>query len=153
MTAVMPEKLNARAVKVIKRVQQKLDGRDFTTTRVAKAGESSPGTTRYYGFGGEGDEVNKAGRGRVLSVEEQVDRLILQASSDENLCQSYIGWYVAPASASAIHMPWSHSIRPWRPICVTRYVTDTHFPSVFARYVPLLATPLCAPLCFRCPFW
>eukprot|EP00936_MAST-01D_sp_MAST-1D-sp1_P000999 g999.t1 len=99
MTAVMPEKLNARAVKVIKRVQQKLDGRDFTTVRVAKAGESSPDTTRYYGFGGEGEEVNKAARGRVLSVEEQVDRLIMQATSDENLCQSYIGWYVAPAEA------------------------------------------------------
>ena len=28
----------------------------------------------------------------TLDVKEQVDRLILQATNNENLCQSYIGW-------------------------------------------------------------
>jgi len=29
----------------------------------------------------------------VLKVEEQVDKLILQATSLENLCQCFSGWY------------------------------------------------------------
>lgn len=32
----------------------------------------------------------------ALDVPDQVNRLILQATSHENLCQMYIGWYVAP---------------------------------------------------------
>ncbi|RHY28067.1 hypothetical protein DYB32_006287 [Aphanomyces invadans] len=57
-----PEQLNAKAVKVIERVKKKLRGRDF-------------------------DQDTKA-----LSVPAQVDRLIQQATSHENLCQLYYGW-------------------------------------------------------------
>ncbi len=32
----------------------------------------------------------------VLTVPAQVDKLILQATSLENLCQCFSGWYVAP---------------------------------------------------------
>lgn len=52
---------NARAVEVLDRVSQKLNGRDF------KAGEE-------------------------LDVVTQVDKLIVEATKLENLCQHYIGW-------------------------------------------------------------
>ena len=53
--------LRNKAVDVVRRVIEKLNGLDF-------------------------------GPARALVVEEQVDRLIAQASSNENLCLSYIGW-------------------------------------------------------------
>ncbi|BGP15830.1 hypothetical protein JCM10213_005686 [Rhodosporidiobolus nylandii] len=53
--------INARAVQVVERVQQKLTGRDFKPTV-------------------------------VLSVNDQVDKLIAQATSLENLSQCFIGW-------------------------------------------------------------
>ncbi|KAF1328387.1 Phosphatidylinositol kinase, partial [Globisporangium splendens] len=54
--------LNEKALSVIDRVKKKLVGRDF-------------------------DDGSK-----VLSVDAQVDRLIMQATSHENLCQLYYGW-------------------------------------------------------------
>jgi len=36
----------------------------------------------------------------VLTVEEQVDKLILQATSLENLCQCFSGWYGLCSSLS-----------------------------------------------------
>ncbi|KAL4134546.1 hypothetical protein PRIC2_004843 [Phytophthora ramorum] len=70
LTALGPEgieaprvALNEKAVAVIRRVQAKLSGRDF-----------------------EGDG------GEPLDVSAQVQRLISQATSHENLCQCYIGW-------------------------------------------------------------
>lgn len=61
------EVLNERAVAVMERMSAKLTGRDF-------AADGAP-------TGGESD-----------SVQQQVQRLIHQATSHENLCQSYIGW-------------------------------------------------------------
>lgn len=61
--AVPREALNEKAVAVIRRVQAKLSGRDF-----------------------EGQD------GEPLDVAAQVQRLISQATSHENLCQCYIGW-------------------------------------------------------------
>lgn len=61
------EALNERAVAVMKRMSDKLTGRDFI--------ESSSSSLS------DGD-----------AIEKQVQRLIEQATSDENLCQSYIGW-------------------------------------------------------------
>ena len=58
-------KLNQKAVKVIARVRAKLQGQDFTTP---------------------------LGEPLVLDVSKQVDRLIEEASSRENLCQLYLGW-------------------------------------------------------------
>uniref|UniRef100_H3G802 Serine/threonine-protein kinase TOR n=1 Tax=Phytophthora ramorum TaxID=164328 RepID=H3G802_PHYRM len=54
--------LNEKAVSVVDRVKKKLAGRDF-------------------------DDGSK-----VLTVDAQVDRLIHQATSHENLCQLYYGW-------------------------------------------------------------
>jgi phosphatidylinositol kinase/protein kinase (PI-3 family) len=60
------KELNERALSVISRVHNKLTGRDF------------------------GDRRNQ---GRApLTVAEQVHKLILQATSTENLCQSFAGW-------------------------------------------------------------
>jgi phosphatidylinositol kinase/protein kinase (PI-3 family) len=53
------ETLNAKALKVIRRVQDKLSGNDFVAND---------------------------------SVEDQVQRLIVQATSTENLCQLFVGW-------------------------------------------------------------
>ncbi|KAF1314231.1 Phosphatidylinositol kinase, partial [Globisporangium splendens] len=61
-TGAPREALNEKAVAVIRRVQAKLTGRDFE-------GEKEP-----------------------LDVSAQVQRLINQAASHENLCQCYIGW-------------------------------------------------------------
>lgn len=53
-----------RALEVITRIQAKLTGRDFSKS----------------------DDADD------LSVEEQVHRLILEATSNENLCQMFGGW-------------------------------------------------------------
>jgi FKBP12-rapamycin complex-associated protein len=59
--------LNERAVAVMKRMSDKLVGRDYAVEGLAPAPESD-------------------------SVAVQVQRLIAAAVSHENLCQSYIGW-------------------------------------------------------------
>lgn len=56
------EALNEKALKVIRRVQDKLSGTDLDAT------------------------------GEPLDVPDQVQRLIVQATSSENLCQLFIGW-------------------------------------------------------------
>lgn len=56
------EKLNFKAVVVINRVRDKLTGRDFDSSL------------------------------KSLGISQQVDLLINQATSHENLCQCYIGW-------------------------------------------------------------
>jgi FKBP12-rapamycin complex-associated protein len=63
------ELMNARALEVITRVQAKLTGRDFFSTDDLTS-----------------DEVDD------LTVEQQVERLISEATSVENLCQMYQGW-------------------------------------------------------------
>ena len=59
------EALNEKALKVIRRVQDKLTGTDFP-------------------------DQNETGE--PLDVVDQVQRLIVQATSVENLCQLFIGW-------------------------------------------------------------
>jgi phosphatidylinositol kinase/protein kinase (PI-3 family) len=59
------EALNTKALKVIRRVQDKLAGTDFE---------------------------DRAENGDPLDVTDQVQRLIVQATSIENLSQLYVGW-------------------------------------------------------------
>ena len=59
------ETMNEKALKVIRRVQEKLTGTDFNSD---------------------------ADNGETLAVQDQVQRLIVQATSTENLCQLFIGW-------------------------------------------------------------
>ena len=58
--------LNKRALAIVNRVRDKLTGRDFTHI----------------------DDAPDA----AVSVHKQVDLLIQQATSNENLCQCYVGW-------------------------------------------------------------
>lgn len=59
------EVINEKALTVVARISRKLSGRDF--------GADATGAT-------------------ALSVPGQVERLITQATSVENLCQGYMGW-------------------------------------------------------------
>ena len=63
--AATEEALNEKALKVIRRVQDKLTGTDFHPP---------------------GEDIDP------LDVEDQVQRLIVQATSTENLCQLFVGW-------------------------------------------------------------
>lgn len=60
---------NQRAYSVIRRIADKLSGTDFRSTNADIPAEDTP-----------------------YSVAKQVDKLIQQATSVENLCQCYIGW-------------------------------------------------------------
>jgi len=62
---VNEEALNEKAVRVIRRVQDKLTGTDFGKEHLSE---------------------------EPLQVSDQVQRLIVQATSTENLCQLFIGW-------------------------------------------------------------
>jgi FKBP12-rapamycin complex-associated protein len=64
-----------RAVEVIERVRAKLQGADFNET-----------ATEISGITNESDNTN------TLDVPSQVKRLIEEATSHENLCQTYLGW-------------------------------------------------------------
>ncbi|XP_065011249.1 serine/threonine-protein kinase TOR [Musa acuminata AAA Group] len=83
------EVLNERAVVVMARMSNKLTGRDFTSgSSVSGAGSSiqhAPETSNL--ISGDAREVDHG-----LSVKYQVDKLIKQATSHENLCQNYVGW-------------------------------------------------------------
>uniref|UniRef100_A0A7N0ZZC7 FATC domain-containing protein n=1 Tax=Kalanchoe fedtschenkoi TaxID=63787 RepID=A0A7N0ZZC7_KALFE len=77
---------NERAVVVMERMSNKLTGRDFSCSSVP------PGVSQH------GADYNAMPSGDArepehgLSVKLQVQKLILQASSHENLCQNYVGW-------------------------------------------------------------
>jgi FKBP12-rapamycin complex-associated protein len=64
LDAPLEEVLNSRALEVISRIQAKLIGKDFSKNEDDKS----------------------------LTVNQQVDRLIFEATSIETLCQAYIGW-------------------------------------------------------------
>jgi FKBP12-rapamycin complex-associated protein len=109
---------NARALQVLARVKEKLTGRDFKPaapgTTVARLAADlhglglealmnvnggtmnnvpgvGPDPNKEVSIAGTTPETTMAGVGG-LAVAEQVDRLILQATNVENLCQHYIGW-------------------------------------------------------------
>ena len=90
------EDLNARAVEIINRINSKLTGRDFVNAKTS--GASASGTNGNGGAGDYSGSIHSTpilGLGSTeddLTVEEQVDRLIGEATSDENLCQLYSGW-------------------------------------------------------------
>ncbi|KAK9677349.1 hypothetical protein RND81_11G138000 [Saponaria officinalis] len=80
------EVLNERAVMVMARMSNKLTGRDFSTVSTA-AGASQSTTDSSNQASGDSREVEHG-----LSVKLQVQKLIDQATSHENLCQNYVGW-------------------------------------------------------------
>lgn len=114
------EQQNQRALQVLSRVKEKLTGRDFNRPQpgVAGSGPTPQYAAQHAGdakgptvgrrgsvFSAEEAEVeeeedveydeqgNKKRRTELeLGVEEQVERLIREATNLENLCQHYIGW-------------------------------------------------------------
>jgi FKBP12-rapamycin complex-associated protein len=80
------EVLNERAVAVMARMSHKLTGRDFSSGSASGAGSSTQHGSEHWASG----DVRDAEPG--LSVKVQVQKLILQATSHENLCQNYVGW-------------------------------------------------------------
>ena len=99
------EMLNTRAIAVLRRIQAKLTGRDFsdddsigqlmsqgagfasTIDSILNSTNNNTTTTNIHG--GINVRANQDG---TLDVAAQVQRLILAATSHENLCQCYIGW-------------------------------------------------------------
>ncbi|KAD4584827.1 hypothetical protein E3N88_22428 [Mikania micrantha] len=78
------EVLNERAVVVMARMSNKLTGRDFSTCSALPTTLPADNTGL---ISGDTREVDHG-----LSVKLQVQKLILQATSHENLCQNYVGW-------------------------------------------------------------
>ena len=113
------ETLNERAVSVLARVQEKLTGRDQIAYRIgakkiltgttAGSDQSTSGGSAGGDAGGgshqgqdqdveDGDSSsNNEGMSSTLleepmAIAEQVDKLIIEAQSHENLSQLFIGW-------------------------------------------------------------
>ncbi|ACO68161.1 target of rapamycin kinase [Micromonas commoda] len=85
------EVLNDRAVSVMRRMSHKLTGRDGSASSAAAGAPGGHLAGHSPGPGGRSqheDVENSTPDG----IEAQVQRLIVGATSHENLCQSYIGW-------------------------------------------------------------
>lgn len=65
------QNLSEKALRALKRIESKLTGLDFKTKK--------------------SDDNNKDEQ-KPISVEDQVNKLIKQATNIENLCQLYGGW-------------------------------------------------------------
>ncbi|MED6119140.1 hypothetical protein PIB30_009243 [Stylosanthes scabra] len=81
------EVLNERAVVVMARMSNKLTGRDFSTCSSVLNSSLQHAMEHSSLISGDTREVDHA-----LSVKLQVQKLIVQATSHENLCQNYVGW-------------------------------------------------------------
>ncbi|XP_050232506.1 serine/threonine-protein kinase TOR isoform X2 [Mercurialis annua] len=81
------EVLNERAVVVMARMSNKLTGRDFSPSSSLSASSIQHAVDHTSLIAGDTREVEHG-----LSVKLQVQKLINQASSHENLCQNYVGW-------------------------------------------------------------
>ncbi|QCD91891.1 FKBP12-rapamycin complex-associated protein [Vigna unguiculata] len=81
------EVLNERAVVVMARMSNKLTGRDFSTCSSVSNNSLQHAADHSSLISGDTREVDHA-----LSVKLQVQKLIIQASSHENLCQNYVGY-------------------------------------------------------------
>ncbi|KAL5167810.1 Serine/threonine-protein kinase TOR [Glycine soja] len=79
------EVLNERAVVVMARMSNKLTGRDFSTCSSVSNNSLQHAVDHSSLISGDTREVDHA-----LSVKLQVQKLIIQASSHENLCQNYV---------------------------------------------------------------
>ncbi|KAL6013161.1 hypothetical protein ACLOJK_003653 [Asimina triloba] len=98
------EVLNERAVVVMARMSNKLTGRDFSTgSSMAGIASSMQHTVDHNNLiSGDTREVDHG-----LSVKLQVQKLIIQATSHENLCQNYVGYVsgnVSPYNIAVIHI-------------------------------------------------
>ncbi|XP_065870624.1 serine/threonine-protein kinase TOR isoform X2 [Euphorbia lathyris] len=81
------EVLNERAVVVMARMSHKLTGRDFSPSSLISTSHIQHAVDHGALTSGDAREVDHG-----LSVKLQVQKLIIQATSPENLCQNYVGW-------------------------------------------------------------
>ncbi|XP_044490228.1 serine/threonine-protein kinase TOR-like isoform X2 [Mangifera indica] len=81
------EVLNERAVVVMARMSHKLTGRDFSSSSPLHTSSMQHPVDPSTLISGDNHEVEHG-----LSVKLQVQKLICQAMSHENLCQNYVGW-------------------------------------------------------------
>ncbi|KAK4438010.1 Serine/threonine-protein kinase TOR [Sesamum alatum] len=81
------EVLNERAVVVMARMSNKLTGRDFSACSSLPSSSIQHSLDHSTLIAGDAREADHG-----LSVKLQVQKLILQATSHENLCQNYVGW-------------------------------------------------------------
>ncbi|XP_011088032.1 serine/threonine-protein kinase TOR [Sesamum indicum] len=81
------EVLNERAVVVMARMSNKLTGRDFSACSSLPSSSIQHSLDHSTLISGDAREADHG-----LSVKLQVQKLILQATSHENLCQNYVGW-------------------------------------------------------------
>ncbi|KAL5787993.1 hypothetical protein ACOSP7_004942 [Xanthoceras sorbifolium] len=81
------EVLNERAVVVMSRMSNKLTGRDFSSCSPIPTSSIQHAVEHSTLISGDTREVDHG-----LSVKLQVQKLIIQATSPENLCQNYVGW-------------------------------------------------------------
>ncbi|KAL3515383.1 hypothetical protein ACH5RR_022285 [Cinchona calisaya] len=81
------EVLNELAIVVMARMSNKLTGRDFSTCPPMSNSSIQHALDHSTLISGDTREPEHG-----LSVKLQVEKLILQATSSENLCQNYVGW-------------------------------------------------------------
>lgn len=86
-----PDALNSGALSVINRVSSKLTGRDFRPKKRSSAAPSAQFTDFSRATSLDSSDVHEW----PLAVPSQVDRLVHEATRIDNLCQAYVGWYVA----------------------------------------------------------
>eukprot|EP00501_MAST-03F_sp_TOSAG23-6_P002180 GSMAST32.ASY1.ANO1.2280.1 assembled CDS len=90
--------VNAEAIRVIRRVKDKLIGEDFLHRNdvLMFCTECISNLTYFFtthnSYKNNNNSFDECDDESPLSVEKQVDKLIKQATSKDNLCQCYIGW-------------------------------------------------------------
>ena len=95
---VFEEHLNERAVAVLARVREKLTGRDRIAYRIGGTGDNLPEhmnvTEETVSALDPEDELGDrwVEEDEPMDVATQVDRLVKEAVSHENLSQNYLGW-------------------------------------------------------------
>jgi len=94
LSCFLPSVLNDRAVSVMRRMSHKLTGRDGAPGSAASSATSANNNkTAHPVSPTQSNKTHEDVENSVPDkVEAQVQRLILAATSHENLCESYIGW-------------------------------------------------------------
>ena len=147
------------------RMSNKLTGRDFPTCSSMSTASVQLAVDHSTLIAGDSREVDHG-----LSVKVQVEKLIGQATSHENLCQNYVGYvkvhssfsclssssyYIYPSTASVsvknqctnIFYITSPSCNGWSVCMFKSYYCHNYLSSV------LTSNCNCCSSCRWCPFW
>ncbi|KAG6793064.1 hypothetical protein POTOM_002248 [Populus tomentosa] len=137
------EVLNERAVVVMARMSNKLTGRDFSTPSFT-ASSIQHAVDHSSLISGDTREVDHG-----LSVKLQVQKLIIQATSHENLCQNYVGYDASGVRFGEGKQPCYTSLKQrklhvflYSGMAFKMYGNDHHPRSIAAIYSPLCISSL-----------